>query len=435
MVISKRHISIAKNYLLFLLVLVSLFLSYFIWHGDWQNETEVGLSTMSSIPPAKYPETSTISNPYQIVVFDKVTGHYSVFLPGTASYIHAVAALSNLEVYNFHAVSTLPLQQVWSEEYDFGTMLNSMNLQHLIPKFPVSSSLPYQGKIILFQKSPNETVSIGFIGKSSDYIGQTDIVPSHFSRLIHQAVAKSVWLTWNTNQQNVIPATPQTMVESTWQVNSLNLISLVHSFFVNPQVLTRIHVDPNTVLWTDGSRAVEWYKRKQQITFNDPNSPSRGSIEDTQLQIATNFIRNHGGGPESLIAFSTSDLDQDDGSAAYTFIPFMNGYPVMDNDLNYSIRFQYDNIEQFTRPTWTFGSELSKENRTIISGSQLSAILEHIEPKRTMNQLNIQLGYRVVSLSGSVIQLVPTYFISQRGISTKMIDAVTGQVLSGGTQI
>ena len=55
------------------------------------------------------------------------------------------------------------------------------------------------------------------------------------------------------------------MNQYVYNIRQPDVLPLVHTFFVNLQAISHIQQDANTSLWTDGSRAVLWDKKTQDL--------------------------------------------------------------------------------------------------------------------------------------------------------------------------
>ncbi len=305
-----------RSILLFLLVLVSLLLSFSIWHGDWLNPSEAGFSDLPSLTSSltsSLPQMETTEVPYEIVLKTGRQPAYSVALPGTAVYQDWLQRLSGVELSGLKPMLESASSTAFSTvQIRFGNTLDRAALLQFIPALQNDAFAEQTQTVTFYEVSPGQPVMLELStpDQPDHYIGRTDLTPEEFQGLIQTAVTEHPWITTGTSRiVGYLPAQPQQFVQYAWKTKPPATIPLIHSFFVDPNALTRIQEQNGEVLWTDGSRAVQWSQTSGMMTFDDPNATSTGGKTANSLDVAVAFIQSHGGSLTNLIPFATGSTE------------------------------------------------------------------------------------------------------------------------------
>jgi regulatory protein YycH of two-component signal transduction system YycFG len=427
-----------RSILLFLLVLISLVQSFAIWHGDWLNHSEAGLSDLPTPSPvtSTSPQIQDAEAPYQIVLQTGKQAKYSVQLPGTSDYEDWMQQLASLSINGLKPVlQSNTATGFRAVRIEFGNSLDRTSLQQIVPSLANAAFPERTQTITLFQTGDSQPVMIDLSapGEPDDYLGRTDINPSDFDGFITAAVTDDPWLLWNADAQSFLPLKSQSLKRYTWKSHQPSLMPLVHSFFVNPNALTRIQEQNGEILWTDGSRAVQWSKANGRLVFEDPNAASTGNAGTTnQLNTALSFIQNHGGGPSHLMPYGQNAQNSNLGATTYRLRPIVDGLPVLENSPVYQVTLDEGHVIEFQRPTMdqAVGTVHTKVNT--MSGSKLLDVLQKQLKLPDANQWTLVYGYAVMANGGGHDELEPAVELTSPSGHDVEIDAVGGQVIKGG---
>jgi len=315
-----------KSLLLIALVSSSMILSYMLWHGNWQNTTEVGLSGLSTLPTATYPDSLTVTRPYQVVVTTPRLPRYVVLVPGATGYTSWLRRISSLSLSGLHQVPTWTKPTTTNSiECDFGALLSTRELLPWMPGLENSTFALKASSVILYLASPRGPVNVAMNSQNGSFVAETDIGANQFSEWIQQSQGDPAWLAWNQPLGNYIPGPNVMMAETEYQIEPASVMPLVSSFFVNPQALTRIQESKQSVIWTDGSRAVRWDQGQGTLTFEDPNVATGNATTESNLTAALVYIRAHGGSPRESVLFSQTSFFNGDNTELYTLQTYANG--------------------------------------------------------------------------------------------------------------
>lgn len=420
-----------KSLLLSLLVVLSILLSFELWHGLWLTPSYAAWTGPVGMTPVDQPNLAETTRPVQIVYHRPAHGLFSLSVPDTAGYQQALALLRSAQLYNVRAVYSLPATSADAVEYDFGCMLTRAELVQWIPAFQHTGPYTSANAVYLYVAPGGRTVQLALATGNGYESADTDLNVHRVEKLISDSVTAHPWLQVNADDDIYLPKMALTLPREQWQTTSVQVLPLVRSFFVNPQVLTRIDENPDTVLWTDGSRAVEWNRADSSLTFSDPN-PGIGSAATSPLSSVVPYLQSHGGTPPHTIVRDDDVLPSVDGATAYTFRPYIDGYPLLGSLGDYTVNWLGGHTVEYRRPL----VQLSKLDKITpvqtLSASAVEAVIHQQMPKVTLQSLDIRLGYAVQPLPKNAVQLEPVFQVSQGGVVLWQIDAVTGSVWKGG---
>jgi regulatory protein YycH of two-component signal transduction system YycFG len=416
-----------RTTLLTLLVLTSLALSYVLWNGNWENQGEVSYTTISGLPVAEYPEYKTVTKPYQIIL--SRDGHMSLAAPSTARYQNWLDRLRSMHVYGLRPISQASFDKAKTMvTFQFGVDMSYRELMRWVPNLQPSILFKQGHLIYLYQATKTSPVMFAYNSGGALYAASTDLNVDTFTASVENAVAEYPWQNWNPQENSLVSVKGIEIPVYRYRVTTPSVIRLVHSFFVNPQTLTRVKENPHTVLWTDGSRAVWWEQDTGVLTFADPNIPQSSSPQNSEPTAVLQYVRDHGGSPQNAFLFLT---DQSSGSESFTLRMYIGGYPLLSGFGDYLIQLQNGHVTQYQRPLNVYTDQLSQKTMKTITAAQLQKILHDLMPSTLTENLTVQLGYIPEPASADVVQLEPAYTIMESGMPLWTIDAVSGKVIKG----
>lgn len=415
-----------KTLLLFLLAGFSLVLSYLIWHGSWLGHTEVGFSTASGrSTDSTTPTLQQVTSPYQVKLTLGKT-EQSVALPGDGEYKRWMTMLNTLSVSNLRMHSNFSLTAVRrSAVFNFGVTLHRDDVSQFVPSVSSAAFTPQTNKIVLFQRSASQKIQLALLAGPQTYVGTTDIDPAQFTHIISDEVKVDPWTTVNKSTNSLVPEQQLSLKKFTVTVQRPTLLPLVHSFFVNTQALTRIPED-GRVIWTDGSRAVQWNTHTQQLTFEDPNAASGEVGQQNSVSALLNYLTNHGGIPKN----SMVRLGQNSYQTSYVFYSVFAGLPLLNTDQKYSIYLDNAHIVTYQRPLIHITATTHTSTVKTVSSGQLSKTLATLN--LSLRNVRPVLGYALKTKGHNTGVLQPVYQIFVNGELKATIDAVTGSIIKGG---
>lgn len=427
-----------RSLALSLLVVVSLLLSFSIWHGDWLNRSEAAISDVTSTTStttSALPVMATTEIPYEVVLKTGKGPGYSVDLPGTNAYnnwLQRLAALSinGLKPMLQSGADTAP----WTVQIQFGNTLDRTALVSLIPALRNDAFAEQTQTVTLYQTDPGQPVMLELSAPNQPdhYTGRTSMTPQEFQALLSTAAETNPWLLFDTSQvSGYLPEKQIRIHRYVWKSQQPATVQLIHSFFLQPNALTRIQEDTGDVLWTDGSRAVQWSPVNGTMTFNDPNAATTGAGVNS-LATAVSFIQNHGGSRTNLVPFGPYAEQQSTHTVTYVLSPEVDGLPVLAADSAYQITLTNGHVTKYVRPTidQSVGKVTSAQT---MPGFKLSDIIQQQFKPSQQSHLKLVFGYTVITNAAGKMRLEPAVDIIDNTGTEFEVDAVTGQVLKGGS--
>lgn len=424
-----RH---GKTGLLALLVMASVLLSYYLWSGNLQEAPEIGYVQAPSMPVSATPDMNQAIQPYQI---DVHTGSgNTVIQPGTTADSFWTSTFLSAHPYDVTTVKTLPSDMQMSASIQFGVELNRSLAGHWLQNFAQVLG-NWQGRNIVIYALPKQTTCrIAFVGDNEVLTVKTDLSYSKLLQTAWKEVSANPYTSWDDfDSESQIPVKAH-LPRLTYTVGQVETEPLVHTFFVNPQAITRIQESSDTVLWTDGSRAVQWNEGTAQLKYEDPNGGS-ANFHNDPLLTGLDFIHSHGGGPENVIGFDQlSTLTNNANSPTFSFTQYVNGYPVLNDETNYDVDIESGHVLEYDRPMWTLQTRLKSLTVDVMDAKHLLAAIHSVDPTDATPELHATLGYaaQTAQLTSGQVTFEPAYYVTTSSGVTWVIDAVDGSVLAGG---
>lgn len=426
-------IRMVRNVILYLLVALSLVLSYMLWSGNLQEGSEIGFVQTPALPTATTPDIKHAIRPYLITIYTTDGQGHTVLRPGTDDYSYWTAELSRAHVYDPVTVSVLPAKMQMKVTFKFGILLTRPLAGKWLANFGGLLD-GWQGRTMVLYKRPKDNVCyIGFIGDNKVLILKTDL---NATTLFNQAAGDVVAAPYDKigygDHVSYIPRNLG-MVQSVYAVRQPDTLPLVHTFFVNPQAITRIQQDANTVLWTDGSRAVQTDKATMELRYQDPNS-TPVNLRNDPFMTALDFIHTHGGGAQNVIGFDPlGSLTVNTNVSSYTFTQYVSGFPILSNDASYNVDLAGGRVLEYDRPLWVLQDPVKQTTVEVMNKSELVKALKHIDPNDLITDLDVQLGYDLAPATPhpSQVSLTPVYYVVNQNGESWMLNAVSGMLMTG----
>lgn len=418
-----------KTVALGVLVALSIVLSYELWQGLWSTPATAAWSGPSGLVPTKQPTLKQVIRPSQVVYRIGQPAKYSVGLPTSTPYNAVLALLQIAHVSKSRTVAQWQPSGLFAVEVDFGIPLTRTQLQTWMPSVQGLPAGTTVGTMWLSATSAQQNVQIVMQTDVGYSIATTDLQAASFRESVASSVAKQPWS--QVNKTSYVPSRPIRVSRQVWTTTSPQVLPLVRSFFVNPQVLTRVNGPNHTVIWTDGSRAVQWDQSSGTLAFSDPNA-SVNIDNSSALPAIVKYLQSHGGTPGSVIALQnvvSTDFPQGD---TYTFRPFMNGLPLLGDAGSYTVEWIGGSTVGFQRPLIQLGTLVKSEEANTLSKEDLMNVVNHLVAPSLQKSMQIQLACVLEPAANGRTQVEPVFEVTQENQALLRIDAVTGQVFKGG---
>ncbi|MCL6626920.1 two-component system activity regulator YycH [Alicyclobacillus shizuokensis] len=420
-----------QTLVLSVLVLISLVLSYLLWRGAWLSSPEPGLTAPAVRNLSPYPQADQVTGPVEVDVQRLKPAGAALIPIGSAVYRQWVDVLHSLKVERLRRESAPPAHATVNIVFHFGLELRRSDISRWLPALRLSPLAVSGDTMELYQAAAGGPVLLMVTGASDGYTAETDVDRKRFAQLVAGSVQRYPAVVWQDGQGNTsyLPAQGMEMERLSASVDKPPLLPLVHSFFVNPGALTRIQESRRKVIWTDGTRAVQWDPEANVLTFDDPNT-SASTTERTELQAITSYIRSHGGAASGGVMFNGDD-NALPGIHTYQLRPQFAGYVVFGNQWTQEVEVNSGHVVHYQRPLGNLTAGAERQRVTVMGASELRQVLRDVVPKARVSAYTAHLGYWVVPDGDGHMELEPAFAVLRDGVSVGVIDAVSGQVLEG----
>jgi regulatory protein YycH of two-component signal transduction system YycFG len=425
-----------KTGVLAFLVALSMLLSYVLWRGNWQNSSGVSFTVGQNFSTVKSPQVGDVAVPYQMIFTSAENPRLNtIVMPATPLYAEWMRRLTHATITGWRQVPSSSQRPTGtSVEFDFGDNLQSGDVAQQLPNLATNAVAGNVRRVILYVSGAStKSVYLRYDTENATYEAETNLNVARFTHDVATLVRQSPWKLWNTATNHFVPARDTTAQAFEVTVSSPSIVPLVHSFFVNPQALTRVQEGNGTVLWTDGSQVVWWSSAQQTLTYADPNVSKTTQSAQPDVSAAVDFMRNHGGARPNTVLYVN---DNAGSPTSFTLRTYINGLPILGSNQEYQVQVQNGKVVQYKRPLLDIGARISATTVKVIGIEELTEALKTVVPKDTpwklQHSVSVELGYSMrVNPGQDSASLTPMYFVTEGGTLLALVDAQTGKVSKG----
>jgi regulatory protein YycH of two-component signal transduction system YycFG len=417
-----------KTLVLSCLVLLSLVFSVLLYRGGWDENTEVGMANVHTLPMSTHPTTREALSPYQIVFTDHQS--QTMATPGSHLYQMLMDSLSSSHFDAVHRVTEIPKSNSFIRVY-FGSPISNHELLNFIPSLKLLRIPPVIQQLTLFSDEASRKIECLFLSSTDWYLAGTDISTTAFNAWQKAAKKLPQWTEWSTGSGEFIPTNSVKVLESDWKVENPSLLPFIHSFFVNPQAITKIQTSHDSAIWTDGNRAVRVDANPPVLTYENPNTLMEPGSSQSDATLAILYIRSHGGCQSPSRLFQSNDTSIDTESNDYELHLMYQGYPIIGRIGTYEVSVEKGRVIRFRRPVQVLEQEISHREVTVFGAKRLREVIRKLAPDTPIDSLSVEFGYMAIPFATGTVRLIPIYTVSHQGIMIWTINAVTGQVTQG----
>ena len=423
-----KHVEQIKSFVLFLLVFLSLILTFSIWNytPDYQSIED---SQVDPISVGLKKDIEEVLKPFRIVV------HQDGGFLGTtssSSIDHVMHALEDLDVMELRYLqSNLPEEKI-------NSMVHSENQMTLF--FPAEVPINTFRSVMQFNQSElpaiafsrllidwsnleqTNTLEISFISKEKQTLYSTVVAFDEeqfeltFMKAIQQSVPYEEVLRPN-NLSLYVPANPVNLVQYTYYIDEISPETFKDILFKDANIVQKNN-DSNT--YTDGMAMMTSDSSTKTINYVYPAEESIVEIKHSELiQDSYDFINEHGG--------LTGDYRYGDSNVPSHIIEYqlyLQGLPVYSNTTSTRIVVAWggNQVFEYKRPYYSFGVSESA-NRQLPSGTEITKTLQNIQDID-----DLVLGYHLTPdpLKSKVYTLEPSWFIIRDGSGSRLTTEVVG---------
>ncbi len=423
-------LSRAKTVALGLLVLLSIVLSFELWHGLWSTPSVAPFTGPLGLRPVANPNLKQVTRPVRVVYQAGRPIKYSVGLPGSAPYDTVLTWLQKTSVSKQHSISTYQAAEGTGVEVQFGTPLSRSLLLAYVPNAPTLPAGATVSRLWLAVPPASNQVFLTVLTNNGETTGVTDLSAQSFEAGVTSEVRNEPWQ--RVGEDSYLPVAPFPVERQIWSTSSPQVLPLVRSFFVNPQVITRVSGPNQTVIWTDGSRAVQWNETSGTLQFSDPNATTSNTTT-SNLRAIVSYLQTHGGTQSQSIVLKNAATSPVLLADTYSFRPYIGGLELLGTLGNYTIDWLDGNPVGYERPLTELGTLQSTTAVKTLSATATMDIIDAMVPQALLPSIKVSLTCEAEPQSANSVLIEPVFEITHAGQEVLRIDAVTGQVLSGGS--
>ena len=426
-----KHVEQIKSFVLFLLVFLSLILTFSIWNytPDYQNIED---SQVEQITVGAKKELQDVLIPYRIL------SHQNGSFLGTTSSA-AINRVMNA-IKDMDALELRYLQGNLSEE-KINNMVHSENQMTLF--FPAEVPINVFRSVMKFNQSElpeiafshllidwsnleqTNTLEISFISKEKQTLYSTVVAfdEQQFESTFMKAIQKSVPYQEIERPNNLslyVPSNPVNLVQYTYYIDEISPETFKDILFNDANIVQKNN-DSNT--YTDGMAMMTSDSGTKTINYVYPAEESIVEIKHSELiEDSYDFINEHGG--------LTGDYRYSDSNVPRPTIQYklsLAALPVYSSTTSTRIVVTWggNQVFEYKRPYYSFGVSES-------STRQLPSGVEIAETLKTLQDIDdLILGYQLTPdpLKSKVYTLEPGWFIIRDGSGSRL-----STELVGGTQ-
>lgn len=428
-------IETVKSYILFILVLISLLLTFFLWNykpnystikGDtnYLNEIDLGGSEQTK---------RSIIHPSNIV-FHKNKDLYGFDSPNNGQVFYKQMQAWSLDDFQV------------SEHRGMG-----QNTNYIEVVFP--SKMPTEVIRSLFKISENEYfpdwsfkhMYITFNQQNSTLDVQFVSIDNHQEisfKVKDSSVFKYAWSHIQSKRSQVeyfqfgatdshiyLPKSSIEMKSRLMSVNSINVNLLVDALFVDPSL-----VNPNSAegYLSDGQRRIKLLEDRRSMEFAHPmHSKNDKSNTIDLLDRSLANINRHKGWTDT---FFLEDIDTTENLLRYRMK--YDGYPVFNKSDLSIIEQELINLDlrAYRRPLFKLVNPLDSKDVTLISGTEVDFFLSNNEIFKKEYIENIQVGYKLTYFDriSHTLSLDPAWYIKYNGVWIELrVDQFEDSIIGG----
>lgn len=209
-----------------------------------------------------------------------------------------------------------------------------------------------------------------------------------------------------------IPKEPVEAKDRTLSVNTINVNSLIGALFQDPSI-----VNPNSTdgYLSDGQRRIKLLEDRRAMEFAHPmhSDSDRSSVIDLLDRSLAN-INSHKGWTDT---YYLETIDQTANLLRYRMK--YDGYPVFNSSDLSIIETELINLElrAYRRPLFSLVNELDSQEVTLESGEEVISFLTNNEVFKKELIKDIQIGYKLTyfDLVSHTLSLDPTWYMNYNG--------------------
>lgn len=412
------NIESIKSYVLAILVLLSLLLTFSLWNykpnyersfdRDYVDEINLG-GTVKSKAEMIQPES---------VIFKKKNKHYSFSAPKDNEEFYKEMQTWVLNDFNTVEAKGPPkddsqVELVFPDAMllDILPSIFDMNMEEDLPEWSFE-------RIYLTLNNKNSTLKVQIISTDQRYEAQATISNvtkyNYVKNYIDSHKGMSEYISMGEETEPIyIKNSSITLPRLSATIDTTDQLQLVNTLFKDPSTVRRNVIDDET-LYTDGQRQMRVYYNRRLMEFVNPYQTYERMPPDTLLEQSITNINEYNGWTDSYILDSIDLINN-----RIIFQMYYNGYPVFSKSGLATIEQDWHDQEivRYKRPLFSIKDSLGEEAIELPSGNAVKTFLQGNDDYENDKIDNIKVGYRLSFQDTSfyTLSLDPVWYIQYNG--------------------
>ncbi|WP_017756730.1 YycH family regulatory protein [Calidifontibacillus oryziterrae] len=418
----------SKSVVLFLLVALSLLLTYGLWTYQPHNEFVQSTNNIQNVTIGEKRQFNEVIKPIQFI-YHKDNQHF-----GFTNYIE------NNELYQM--VMDLNVTEIKHETFSSDEELNLFLQQNGIVEmiFPVAIPMELSNYIMVplrqeyeieyFDRialSIHKEPALYFVSSKNDSVIKMKIEDKTIDIIKEKILSNNqnytVYFSIKVRNGELIylPENPFILDQLTFTTQNIAASEFKNALFTDPNRVKQYSLLNGEESYTDGSKALEITSNQSMLSFVNPAKSETIKMESAEMILKSiEFINDHSGWTDSFSLMNWSKNDQ-----TVTFGLMIKGYPVfnlLDQNRSTSIYQSWRDSEIYEYQRSLINLRFSVENEQkqikIPSGRELLSYLAQIKPDFNLDLLEkAEIGFDFVIENPNVYEITvqPRWFIKYAG--------------------
>ncbi|MDN4494127.1 YycH family regulatory protein [Ureibacillus aquaedulcis] len=425
-----KHVEQIKSFVLFLLVILSLILTFSIWTYT-PNYENIEDSTVQQEKLAEEKAIQEVLKPYRIVSHQNESFSGTVSTSAIKSVMDAFQGLNATEIMDRQNLSVEEMNSkihsenqmtlFFSAEIPIDTFRSVLQFnQSDIDDFTFSNILIDWSSL---KQNQVKTLELSFISKEQQKLYTTFVTISEeqFNSTFRKAIKKFIpykEIERPNKYSLYVPSNRVDLEQYTYYIDEISTETFKNVLFKDIN-LVRKTFESNS--YTDGMASMTSDSGTKTISYVYPPQSDRLIDVAELVQDSFDYINQHGGLTAEDYRYSYSNV----GNRIVEYQLFKQGLPVFSDNTSTKIAVTWgeNRVFKYTRPYYSLGTYVLSSNRQLASGPEIIATLENLDDIE-----ELVLGYYLTPIPNEpkVYSLEPSWFVIQDGNPIPLSDKPVG---------
>ncbi|NGQ96107.1 transcriptional regulator [Brevibacillus sp. SYP-B805] len=227
-----------------------------------------------------------------------------------------------------------------------------------------------------------------------------------------------------------LPKEPQKITKYLYNYLLVTEDELIDAYFLDPSLVRRIDERDRTVIFTDGSRSIQFQQDQQFITYTDPafQQGRQDLSSDEKIRDAIAFINKHLGWTDDYRFDRIRESEE--GGEVITFRQYLGPYPLVSVNGQHldtiTVMSEDGQIVTINRSLIDLDKYISNQEWVVMSGPELFEYLRNNRIVDTSQIKNAYLAYQAQVHQGYV-ELTPAWVVEVRNQPDIVVTARSAQ--------